>query len=352
MHRCLQLARLGAGKVAPNPMVGAVLVYNDTIIGEGYHEQYGEAHAEVNCINSVKEADVGLIASSTLYVSLEPCAHFGKTPPCADLIITHKIPTVVIGCTDSYHEVAGKGIERLKAAGVEVITGILETEARDLNKRFFTYHQQQRPYIILKWAQSLDLKIGGIVSPVAGETQRLHISNEYSNRLVHKWRSEEAAIMVGTNTVLLDNPSLTVRLWQGNNPVRVVIDKYLHIPPTHAVMQPGAKTLLFNYEKEASGEVVQYCKIEMKSPLLPQLLARLHSFKILSVLVEGGTTLLQSLIDGSYWDEAIIINNQTIIIGEGTPAPSLHNQQLVKTETFNNDSISFYKQQFIKPKNK
>ena len=351
MNRCLQLARLGAGNVAPNPMVGAVLVYNDTIIGEGYHQHYGQAHAEVNCINSVKPEGVALISSSTLYVSLEPCAHFGKTPPCADLIIAHKIPTVVIGCTDSYHEVDGKGIEKLKAAGVEVVTGVLETEARELNKRFFTYHQQQRPYIILKWAQSIDGKIGGTIAPADGETQRILISNEYSNRLVHKWRSEEAAIMVGTNTALLDNPSLTLRLWEGNNPVRVVIDKSLLIPSTHTLMQPGAKTLVFNYENEEQGEVISYCKIEPGSPLLSQALGRLHQQKILSVLVEGGAALLQSFIDGGYWDEAIIITNQTLVVGEGTAAPILRNQQLVKIETFSTDIISFYKQQIIKPKN-
>jgi len=350
MNRCLQLARLGAGNVAPNPMVGAVLVYNDIIIGEGYHELYGKAHAEVNCINSVKQEDVALIVLSTLYVSLEPCAHFGKTPPCVNLIITYKIPTVVIGCTDSYHEVDGKGIENLKAAGVVVITGILEEQARDLNKRFFAYHQHQRPYVTLKWAQSLDGKMGRAVCLAAGETQRLLISNEFSNRLVHKWRSKEAAIMVGTNTALLDNPSLTVRLWPGNNPVRVVIDKYLRIPASNYLLQPGARTLLFNYEKEAPGELVQFCKIDKELPLLPQVLSRLYNLKILSVLVEGGAILLQSFIDGNHWDEAIIISNQTLIIGEGTSAPSLRNQQFVKSETWMNDTIGFYKQQFIKPK--
>src|SRR5436190_12432373 len=193
MQRCLQLALLGAGSVAPNPMVGAVLVYDNVIIGEGYHQQYGKAHAEVNCINSVSEQYKTVIEKSTLYVSLEPCAHFGKTPPCADLIIANKIPRVVIGCMDNYLEVNGRGIEKLRSAGIDVITGVLEREAVELNQRFFTFHQLLRPYIILKWAESKDGKIAKI------DYSKVAISNEYSNRMVHKWRSEEAAIMVGTN---------------------------------------------------------------------------------------------------------------------------------------------------------
>ncbi len=234
MHRCLELARLGAGYVAPNPMVGAVLLHEGRIIGEGWHKEYGKAHAEVNCINAVKESERQFISQSTLYVSLEPCAHHGKTPPCTDLIIRHKIPRVVIGCRDSFKEVDGKGIEKLKAAGIEVETAVLEQECRELNKRFFTFHTKQRPYIILKWAQTSDGFIAPLIPPKVGisepQTQRLFISNEYSNILVHQWRSEEAAIMVGTNTALLDNPELTTRLWPGPSPVRLVIDLNLRLP--------------------------------------------------------------------------------------------------------------------------
>ena len=218
MQRCIELAQLGAGTVAPNPLVGAVLVYNERIIGEGYHQQFGQAHAEVNCISAVAEADRELISLSTLYVSLEPCAHFGKTPPCTDLIIAHKIPTVVIGCRDPFKEVDGKGIEKLLAAAVEIVHPFMEAACRELNKRFFTFHTKQRPYIILKWAQTDNGIIGH------SDHSRLLISNDFTNRLVHKWRSEEAGIMVGTNTALFDNPSLGNRLWNGAQPVRLVVD--------------------------------------------------------------------------------------------------------------------------------
>src|SRR4026209_222335 len=207
MLRCLELAEKGSGYVAPNPMVGAVLVHDGKIIGEGYHRQYGQAHAEVNCLSSIKEGDKNKIARSVLYVSLEPCSHFGKTPPCTDLIITNKIPNVVIGCSDPFKEVNGKGIEKLKAAGVNVVYGILERECQQLNKRFFTFHTRHRPYIILKWAETADGKIAG------DGASRLFISNEQTNRLVHKWRSEEASILVGTNTVLMHDPELTTRNW-------------------------------------------------------------------------------------------------------------------------------------------
>ena len=242
MQRCLQLAAMGAGHTAPNPMVGAVLVYADRVIGEGFHRQYGGPHAEVNCINSVTKDDLPLLAKSTLYVSMEPCSHFGKTPPCTDLIIEKKIPTVVIACRDGYHKVNGKGIEKLRAAGINVIVGILEREALELNKRFFTFHQHQRPYIILKWAQSKDGKVAPLNLPAGRQVphsggnleqskgKRLLISNEVTDRLVHKWRSEEAAILVGTNTALQDDPALTTRFWPGRDPVRLVIEMELKLP--------------------------------------------------------------------------------------------------------------------------
>jgi diaminohydroxyphosphoribosylaminopyrimidine deaminase/5-amino-6-(5-phosphoribosylamino)uracil reductase len=336
MQRCLQLASLGAGNVAPNPMVGAVLVNNGSIIGEGYHQQYGKAHAEVNCINSVAEQNKHLIANSTLYVSLEPCAHFGKTPPCADLIIEYKIPTVVIGCSDQYHEVNGKGIAKLKAAGIHVIKGILEEEAKAINKRFFTFHQQKRPYIILKWAQSKDHTIANT------DFSSIQISNDYSNRLVHKWRSEEAAIMVGTHTALYDNPSLTTRLWQGKNPIRVVIDKKLQLPVTHKLFSGEAKTLIFNNIKNEVVEMIEYCKIDELQPAIPQILYHLHQQNIQSILVEGGAILLRSFIDCGLWDEARIITNTKMIVGKGIAAPLLSNQELIQTENWGNDIIDFY----------
>ena len=342
MQRCLQLALNGAGNVPPNPIVGAVLVCNDIIIGEGYHQQYGQAHAEVNCINSVSEQNKTLIEKSTLYVSLEPCSHFGKTASCADLIIRMKIPAVVIGCRDSYAEVDGKGIAKLQAAGVEVITGVLEDEAKALNKRFFTFHQQSRPYIILKWAQSNDNKIAN------ADFSRVLISNEFTNRLVHQWRSEEAAIMVGTNTALHDNPSLTVRHWKGNNPVRVVIDKYLKIPSTHQLLSGNESTIVFNNDKEMEAGKIAYCKIDATQSVITQVIQKLYQLKIQSVLVEGGAKLLQSFIDAQLWDEARVITNEQLIIGQGIGAPTLSNQLLAVTEAYSTDKINYYQPSFNK----
>ncbi len=338
MQRCFQLARLGAGKVAPNPMVGAVLVHNGVIIGEGYHQQHGQAHAEVNCINSVSEQNKTLISKSTLYVSLEPCAHFGKTPPCADLIISQEIPTVVIGCSDIYKEVAGKGIAKLVAAGVEVITGILEEAAKEINKRFFTFHQLARPYIILKWAQSNDHKIA------KADFSRMMISEAVTNRLVHKWRSEEAAIMIGTNTALHDNPMLNTRLWPGNNPVRVVIDKNLQLSASSNLLLSGmGVTIIFNYKKSEESDGIIYKKTDPAQALLPQVLQQLYLQNINSVLVEGGTKLLQSFIDAGLWDEACVITNEQLIIGEGIAAPVLKNEALIKTSKPGTDLIQYFK---------
>ncbi|MEO7768510.1 MAG: bifunctional diaminohydroxyphosphoribosylaminopyrimidine deaminase/5-amino-6-(5-phosphoribosylamino)uracil reductase RibD, partial [Ferruginibacter sp.] len=255
IHRCIELAEQGAGSVAPNPMVGAVLVYNNLIIGEGYHQQYGKAHAEVNCIKSVTNENKHLVERSTLYVSLEPCAHFGKTPPCADLIIAKNIPVVVVACRDSYEQVDGKGIRKLRAAGIEVITPVLESDALDLNKRFFTFHTRLRPYIILKWAQTANGKIGN------SDGSRLMISNEITNREVHKWRSREASILVGTNTASKDNPSLTTRLWPGHHPLRLVIDKELKLPRTLSLFDGKVKTIVFNSILHKPGDQVGYYKI-------------------------------------------------------------------------------------------
>jgi diaminohydroxyphosphoribosylaminopyrimidine deaminase/5-amino-6-(5-phosphoribosylamino)uracil reductase len=348
MQRCLQLAEMGAGHVAPNPMVGAVLVYNDRVIGEGYHMQYGGPHAEVNCINSVSNEDVPHIPESTLYVSLEPCVHFGITPPCTDLIIFNNIPNVVIGCRDSFPEVDGKGIEKLKGAGVNVLAGVLEKECLQLNKRFFTFHDLKRPYIILKWAQSADGKIGPPLNPPEGGTlesavdKRLMISNGFTNRLVHKWRSEEAAIMVGTNTALQDNPQLTTRLWPGKDPVRVVIDKELKLPASLKLFDKSARTIVFNDKKQEDDLMLGYYQLDKKKDDLLQMMEWLYKEKLQSVMIEGGAKLLQSFIDKGLWDEARVINNEQLTIGNGVEAPVLSNHELIREERIDTDVISFF----------
>ncbi|MEP6927156.1 MAG: bifunctional diaminohydroxyphosphoribosylaminopyrimidine deaminase/5-amino-6-(5-phosphoribosylamino)uracil reductase RibD [Ginsengibacter sp.] len=335
MSRCIQLAKLGAGHVAPNPMVGSLLIYENKIIGEGYHQEYGEAHAEVNCIKSVKDESKSFIEKSAMYVSLEPCSHFGKTPPCTDLIIKNKIKKVTIGCTDIYKEVAGKGIQKLQDAGIEVIAGILEKECIELNKRFFTFHQKFRPYIILKWAQSLNGKIAG------GHEKRILISNDYSNRLVHKWRSEEGAILIGTNTAIQDDPLLTTRLWTGKNPVRIVIDKELKLPSVLKAFNNKAKTIIYNLLKNSTEENLVYIKLENEN-FLEQLVHSLFEMNIQSILVEGGTTTLQSFIDTGLWDEGRIITNEKLIIENGIAAPEIKDFILEKQERYFGDLISFY----------
>jgi len=310
MQRCLKLAKLGCGEVAPNPMVGAVLVHNDRIIGEGYHQQYGQSHAEVNCITSVAETDKELIEASTLYVSLEPCAHFGKTPPCTDLIIRQKIPKVVIGCTDPFKQVSGKGIEKLRAAGVNVLTGILEKECIQLNERFFIFQTEHRPYIILKWAQTADQKIS------SGNYERLLISNDYSNRLVHRWRSEEAAILIGTNTALLDNPELTTRLWPGQSPVRLILDMDLRLPSYLKIFNRHVRTIIFNSIKDEEDNGILYYRLNRDSDIVGQMMNALFELNIQSVLVEGGFQMLQTFIDEKKWDEARVITNQQLTLAD------------------------------------
>jgi len=336
MHRCLELARLGAGSVAPNPMVGAVLVYENRIIGEGYHQVYGEAHAEVNCINSVLVADAPLIPLSTLYVSLEPCAHFGKTPPCSDLIIRYQIKIVVIGCRDPFTEVDGKGIEKLQYAGVTVTVGVLEAECRELNKRFFTFVTQHRPYIILKWAQTANGLIAG-----EGE-ERLLISQAYTNRLVHQWRSEEAAILIGTNTALADDPSLTNRLWTGKHPVRIVVDRNLRLPVTLNLFDQQQKTIVINTVKAEERENLSYQKIAATDDTIDAILKVAYKEKLQSVLVEGGAALLQSFINKGLWNEARIITNPLLTVSKGLPAPILPQTVPAQTEHIATDVLSTY----------
>ncbi|MEI2739995.1 MAG: bifunctional diaminohydroxyphosphoribosylaminopyrimidine deaminase/5-amino-6-(5-phosphoribosylamino)uracil reductase RibD [Chitinophagaceae bacterium] len=338
IQRCLDLARLGAGLVAPNPMVGAVLVHEDRIIGEGWHQQYGKAHAEVNCLASVKEEDRKLITQSALYVSLEPCVHFGKTPPCTDLIIQHKIPKVVVGCRDPFKEVDGKGIEKLKAAGVEVVMSDAQTEheCKKLNKRFFTFHTQQRPYIILKWAQTANGKIS------SENNERLLISNEYTNRLAHQWRSEEAAILVGTNTALLDNPELTTRLWPGPSPTRLVIDMNLRLPGSLKVFSGEVKTVVFNSVKQEESRNLIYYKLDKDKDIVAQLIRALYQLKIQSVLVEGGVKLLQSFIDTGIWDEVRVISNMQLTSGNGLAAPLLPVAVKAGEQILSADKIEIY----------
>lgn len=343
MRRCIELAKSGAGHVAPNPMVGAVLVHDNRIIGEGYHKKYGEAHAEVNCINSVKSSDKHLIKKSVLYVSLEPCAHYGKTPPCADLIIHNEIPKVVIGCKDVYAKVNGKGIEKLKQNDIEVTVGVLESDCKALNKRFFTFYRLQRPYIVLKWAQTLDNKIADDIN------NRLLISNNLSNKIVHKWRSLEAAIMIGTNTALHDDPELTNRLWNGNSPIRLIVDMHLRMPSDLKIFNNNAPTIIFNLYKnepepsESLKNKVYYYKIENRNKSIYEILTICFRLKIQSILVEGGKKLLQSFIDENLWDEARIITNTKMLIGKGLSAPELKNAKLTSHYKLADDQLDYYK---------
>nr|WP_214447256.1 bifunctional diaminohydroxyphosphoribosylaminopyrimidine deaminase/5-amino-6-(5-phosphoribosylamino)uracil reductase RibD [Flavihumibacter rivuli] len=337
MWRCLQLAKLGEGLVAPNPIVGAVLVHEGRIIGEGYHREYGKAHAEVNCLNAVLPEDRHLIPSSTLYVSLEPCAHFGKTPPCADLVIREQIPRVVVGCRDPFEAVNGKGIEKLKAAGLEVIAGFLERECIAANARFFTFHQKKRPYIILKWAQSRD---GCIAGP--GKT-RVNISNELTNRLVHRWRAEESAIMVASNTVQADNPSLTVRHWKGKHPVRILLDKKLAVKESFAIFSGEAPTIVYHEQENALPAYGERVLLQPGSGIIGQILADQYQRGIQSILVEGGTILLQSFLDAGLWDEARVITNLGLVLPGGYPGPRLTPEaQLFSEQVLMKDQIQVF----------
>lgn len=336
MYRCIQLAKLGAGHVAPNPMVGAVLVCNNDIIGEGYHKKYGMAHAEVNAIQSALNKHPELIKKATLYVSLEPCAHYGKTPPCADLIIKHKIPKVVIGCLDSFEKVNGRGAEKLKNAGVAVETGVMQKECVQLNKRFFTFHQKKRPYIILKWAQTND----GFMA--ANTAQRLMISNAYTKRLVHQWRSHEAAILVGFNTALHDDPLLDNRHWFGNAPIKIVVDENLQLQTTSLkLFNSKAKVMLMNSLKEAANGNIIYLKTPALTP--DSIVEKLHTQNIQSVFIEGGAKTLQAFIDAGIWDEARVITNTAMEIGEGLRAPLLKNFSSFAQQILGNDLVGFFK---------
>lgn len=327
MQRCLLLAEKGLGNTAPNPMVGCVIVHNGKIIGEGYHRLFGEAHAEVVAINAVK--DTTLLAGSTLYVNLEPCSHFGKTPPCSDLIIKHKIPRVVIGCTDSFFKVSGKGVKALQNAGCNVKTGVLEMESRLLNRRFFTFHEKGRPYVILKWAQTSD----GFIDVRRGKNapvQPTWITNDFCKILVHKWRSEEDAFMAGTNTVIKDNPRLTTREWSGKNPVRVVPDKTLRIPNDFYIYDQSAKTIIFTeHEARVTGNV-ECIRIDFSGNPVENMLNELFKRNILSVVVEGGAKLLRGFIRSGLWDEARVFYGNKHFF-EGISAPVIKGEIIENT---------------------
>lgn len=314
IRRCIQLARNGMCNAAPNPMVGAVIVHNDRIIGEGYHARCGEGHAEVNAIRSVK--DESLLQESTIYVSLEPCSHYGKTPPCADLIIRKGIPRVVVGCVDPFSLVSGRGIQKLKDAGIDVKVGVLEAECRQLIKRFVTFNTQQRPYITLKWAESAD----GFIDINREEGQPVVLSTPITLMYVHKQRAEHHAILVGRRTALLDNPSLTTRNWYGKNPVRLVIDKELTLPTSLKLFDGSAPTWIFTAQDKASTSQVTYFKLDFSRSILPQILQKLYENKLQALLVEGGSQLLQSFIDEGLWDE-IYTEHSAKVLENGVKGP-------------------------------
>lgn len=314
--RCIQLAKNGLCNAAPNPMVGAVIVHNDTIIGEGYHIRCGEAHAEVNAVRSVK--DESLLKESTIYVSLEPCSHHGKTPPCADLIINKGIPRVVVGCQDPFSLVAGRGIAKLREAGIEVKVGVLEEECRQLIRRFVTFNTLRRPFITLKWAESAD----GFIDLHRTEGHPYIFSSPLSSMLVHKRRAEHSAILVGRRTALLDNPSLTTRNWFGKNPVRMVIDKDLTLPKHLALFDGSVRTLVFTQREDTSNRPnVEHIRLDFKIDILPQIMEVLYKEKLQSLMVEGGSILLQSFIDAGCWDEAYIEQSDAHL-KDGVKAPS------------------------------
>lgn len=322
MQRCLDLALLGMGDVAPNPMVGCVIVHDGRIIGEGYHQKFGEAHAEVNAVRSVQNPE--LLRHSILYVSLEPCAHWGKTPPCSDLIIESRIPQVVIGTIDPFAKVAGKGIERMQKAGINVKVGVLERECRELNRRFFTFHEKKRPYILLKWAQTLD----GFIDTDRTETQHpTWITNALSKRLVHKQRSEESAILIGTNTAEFDNPALTVREWKGNQPLRLVIDRKRRLSQELTVFDQKEPTWIFTEFQEEKAENLKFIQLDFDQDILPQLLSELYKREILSIIVEGGNILLGSFLQDNLWDEAYVYTGNQFF-GKGVQAPHINSQTI------------------------
>lgn len=337
MDRCLQLARIGLAAAMPNPSVGAVIVYKDTIIGEGFTSAYGGAHAEVNAINNVEDQE--LLQQSTLYVSLEPCSHHGKTPPCSDLIITKKIPRVVIGCIDTFAKVSGRGIKKLQDHGIEVTLGVMEEQCRESHKRFFAYHEKKRPYVILKWAVSAD----GFIAPLHKEELKpVWISNIYSRQLTHKWRSEEQAILVGTQTIIDDNPSLTVRSWKGRNPIRMYIDRDLKISSAYAITDDCASTICITTQSETPIDTVSYEKIDFETAVIPQIMDICYKHQIQSIIIEGGLQTLQAFIQANIWDEARIFESN-IVLNNGIKAPLIRTYKSRTVESVAEDRLLLLK---------
>lgn len=344
IKRCLELAKNGLPLAMPNPSVGAVVVFENKIIGEGFTSAYGGNHAEVNAINSVK--DKLLLLKSTLYVSLEPCSHFGKTPPCADLIVKYKIPNVVIGTLDSNKKVSGNGIKKLKEAGIKVTIGILENECYNLNKRFFAFHNKKKPYIVLKWAETFD----GFIAPIiekgkeqnCSDKKSIAISNQFSRLLVHKWRSEEQAILVGTTTVLNDNPKLNVRDWNGKNPIRVILDKSGKITSLYNVKDNSIKTIVITeQENTISKDNLIYEKCIFDKQLANSICEILYKHEIQSVLIEGGTQTLQSFIDSNLWNEARIFKSDSIL-GLGIESPKISADCITRNEILNDKLLILF----------
>lgn len=332
------MAKNGLGSVYPNPMVGSVLVKNGLIIGEGWHQKAGSPHAEVNAINSVQ--DKNDLTEATLYVNLEPCSHHGRTPPCADYILKNGIKKVVIGAVDTNEEVGGRGIKRLKDNGVEVIVSVLENECLELNKRFYTFHEKQRPYIILKWAQSLD----GFIFPDKDDVQKgapFWISNPYSRQRVHQYRAEEAGILVGNNTLLQDNPQLSVRGFAGNQILRIAIDKDLQVEKTANIFDNTSNTLVFNKQMEVKDGNIEFVKLDFQKNIIPQIMEALHKRQIQSLIVEGGTITLDSFIASGLWDEARVFSSDQKF-NKGIKAP-LFDGILEKEEAIADNLLRIYK---------
>lgn len=332
MQRALDLAQLSIGAVSPNPMVGCVIVHHNKIIGEGRHERYGAAHAEVNAVASVD--DPLLLSDSTVYVNLEPCSHFGKTPPCADMLVKHRVKKVVIANIDPNPLVSGKGIEKLKAARIEVVTGILETQGRELNKRFFTFMEKKRPYLILKWAETSD----GFIARENFDSK--WISNEHSRKLVHKWRSEEDAVLVGTGTALHDNPALTVRDWAGRNPVRIVIDRFGKLPQTLALFDGSQQTICYTTHRDESAKNLEVVKLP-ETDFITAMLNDLFKRNVQSVIIEGGATTLSQFLKERLWDEARIFTSPEQF-GSGIAAPKFTGNLMSRESVFT-DTLAIYR---------
>lgn len=332
MHRCIQLAENGLGTTYPNPMVGCVIVHEGKIIAEGWHQKAGHPHAEVNAIQKIENKEILKVA--TLYVSLEPCSHHGKTPPCADLIVKHQIPKVVIGTVDFNAKVNGLGIKKLEEAGIEVKWGVLEKECYELNKRFFTFHQKNRPYIILKWAQTAD----GFMATETGEQK--WISNVFSKQLVHKWRTEEQAILVGTHTAKWDNPQLNARLWDGNQPIRIVLDRELKLNSNLNLFDKSQRTLIFTSKSNSDQNNLEYIKIDFEAELAEQIAVELYKRNIQSVIIEGGKKTLETFIHKELWDEARIFTSDEKW-RKGISAPII-NGKLKESKRIQNDLLEIF----------